>query len=176
MLSLYVGSWNLPKAVKRLSQTRWWMEVLSESTRGYDRGTKFTAYRSMETLPDYILIDQDTVHIEYFGSPHTWRWIADFKKLSVFGRSSFCLVFGVFDLTRNRITVFNCLPFRMIYRDKKNSCSAMNDRCRGIWMSEKSKRTLGLIYLMLSEETSSRETKGRIMKDLILPPFVRRKP
>ena len=49
------------------------MEVLSESTRDYDRGTKFTAYRSMETLPDYILIDQDTVHIEYFGSPHTWR-------------------------------------------------------------------------------------------------------
>jgi len=48
---------------------------LSESTRDYDRGTKFTAYRSIETLTDYILIDQDTVHIEYFSKEldGTWR-------------------------------------------------------------------------------------------------------
>lgn len=51
------------------------IEVLPESTRDYDRGTKFTAYRSVETLTDYILIDQDTVHIEYFSkeSDETWR-------------------------------------------------------------------------------------------------------
>jgi Uma2 family endonuclease len=51
------------------------IEVLSESTRDYDRGTKFTAYRSIETLTDYILVDQDTVHIEYFSkeSDGTWR-------------------------------------------------------------------------------------------------------
>jgi Uma2 family endonuclease len=51
------------------------MEVLSESTRDYDRGSKFTAYRSIETLTDYILIDQDTVHIEYFSKERdgTWR-------------------------------------------------------------------------------------------------------
>ena len=51
------------------------MEVLSESTKDYDRGTKFTAYRSIETLTDYILIDQDTVHIEYFSKERdgTWR-------------------------------------------------------------------------------------------------------
>ncbi|MCX5883599.1 MAG: Uma2 family endonuclease [Deltaproteobacteria bacterium] len=51
------------------------MEVLSESTKDYDRGTKFTAYRSIEALTDYILIDQDTVHIEYFSkeSDGTWR-------------------------------------------------------------------------------------------------------
>jgi len=51
------------------------MEVLSESTIDYDRGTKFTAYRSIETLTDYISIDQDTVHIEYFSKERdgTWR-------------------------------------------------------------------------------------------------------
>lgn len=51
------------------------MEVLSELTKDYDRGTKFTAYRSIETLTDYILIDQDTVHIEYFSKERdgTWR-------------------------------------------------------------------------------------------------------
>jgi Uma2 family endonuclease len=51
------------------------IEVLSESTRDYDRGTKFTAYRSIETLTDYLLVDQETVHIEYFSkeSDGTWR-------------------------------------------------------------------------------------------------------
>jgi len=51
------------------------IEVLSESTKDYDRGTKFTAYRSIETLTDYVLVDQDTVHIEYFSkeSDGTWR-------------------------------------------------------------------------------------------------------
>lgn len=51
------------------------IEVLSESTQDYDRGTKFTAYRSIDTLTDYILVDPDTVHIEYFSkeSDGTWR-------------------------------------------------------------------------------------------------------
>jgi Uma2 family endonuclease len=51
------------------------IEVLSEATRDYDRGSKFTAYRNIETLTDYMLVDQDTVHIEYFSkeSDGTWR-------------------------------------------------------------------------------------------------------
>jgi len=51
------------------------IEVLSESTRDYDRGTKFTACRNIQTLTDYILVDQDTAHIEYFSKETggTWR-------------------------------------------------------------------------------------------------------
>ena len=51
------------------------MEVLSESTKDYDRGSKFTAYRKIKTLKDYVLIEQDSVHIEYFfkESDETWR-------------------------------------------------------------------------------------------------------
>ncbi|MDI6794971.1 MAG: Uma2 family endonuclease [bacterium] len=51
------------------------MEVLSDSTKDYDRGTKFTVYRNIKTLQDYILIDQDIVHIEYFSKKEdgTWR-------------------------------------------------------------------------------------------------------
>ncbi len=33
------------------------VEVLSESTEGYDRGTKFELYRAVDTLQDYVLID-----------------------------------------------------------------------------------------------------------------------
>ncbi len=51
------------------------VEVLSESTKDYDRGSKFTAYRNIETLTDYLLVEQDSVHIEYFSkeSDGTWR-------------------------------------------------------------------------------------------------------
>lgn len=51
------------------------IEVLSDSTKDYDRGTKFTAYRNIKTLRDYILIDQESVHIEYFFKEEdgTWR-------------------------------------------------------------------------------------------------------
>ena len=51
------------------------IEVLSETTQDYDRGTKFSAYRTIPTLTDYILVDQKTVHIEYFSkeSDGTWR-------------------------------------------------------------------------------------------------------
>lgn len=41
----------------------------------HDRGTKFTAYRGIETLSDYLLIDRDVVHIESFAKEDdgTWR-------------------------------------------------------------------------------------------------------
>ena len=50
------------------------IEVLPESTRDYDRGSKFAAYRSIETLSDYILVDQDAVHIEYFSKEDDGTW------------------------------------------------------------------------------------------------------
>ena len=50
------------------------VEVLSESTKDYDRGTKFTAYRNIGTLTDYILVDQNTIHIEYFSKEGDGAW------------------------------------------------------------------------------------------------------
>ncbi len=41
-------------------------EVLSESTQAYDRGLKFAAYRQLETLKEYLLIDPDTRRVEVF--------------------------------------------------------------------------------------------------------------
>jgi Uma2 family endonuclease len=42
------------------------VEVLSESTREYDRGDKFGQYREIPTLRDYLLIEQDKVFVEHF--------------------------------------------------------------------------------------------------------------
>lgn len=41
-------------------------EVLSPATEAYDRGKKFGFYRMIDTLQDYILVDQDQMHVEHF--------------------------------------------------------------------------------------------------------------
>jgi Uma2 family endonuclease len=41
-------------------------EVLSESTQAYDRGIKFAAYRQIDALREYLLIDPDTRRVEVF--------------------------------------------------------------------------------------------------------------
>ena len=42
------------------------IEVLSTSTKGYDRESKFEAYRTISTFQEYLLIDQTRIHIERF--------------------------------------------------------------------------------------------------------------
>lgn len=42
------------------------IEVLSDSTEGYDRGKKFQHYRSIETLQEYVLVSQDEARIEKY--------------------------------------------------------------------------------------------------------------
>jgi len=50
------------------------IEVLSESTRDYDRGGKFAAYRELPSLTDYILIDQYQILIEHFARKSNELW------------------------------------------------------------------------------------------------------
>lgn len=42
------------------------IEVLSKSTREYNRGDKFKFYRSIETFEEYIFIDQYSYYVEQF--------------------------------------------------------------------------------------------------------------
>lgn len=42
------------------------VEVLSESTAAYDRGTKFAAYRKLESLDEYLLVDIDARRLELY--------------------------------------------------------------------------------------------------------------
>ena len=42
------------------------IEVLSPSTRNYDRGDKFNLYRDIPTLKEYILVDSQTISIAAF--------------------------------------------------------------------------------------------------------------
>ncbi len=50
-------------------------EVLSKSTSSRDRGDKFTYYRSIPELKEYILIDQYQIHIEHFSKTVDGNWL-----------------------------------------------------------------------------------------------------
>jgi Uma2 family endonuclease len=49
-------------------------EVLSDSTEGYDRGEKFTNYRQMASLQDYVLVSQRLPQIEQFQRGTEGKW------------------------------------------------------------------------------------------------------
>ncbi len=57
------------------------IEVLSPSTEVYDRGEKFSHYRQLESLKEYILVSQDKVNVErYLRKPDEWIYTY-FQKL-----------------------------------------------------------------------------------------------
>ena len=51
------------------------VEVLSESTKDYDRGGKFEQYRMIESFVEYVLIAQDKRHVEHFVRQAGNRWL-----------------------------------------------------------------------------------------------------
>lgn len=51
------------------------VEVLSDSTAAYDRGSKFAAYRMLESLQEYVLIDPEQRSLEIFRRLPSNDWL-----------------------------------------------------------------------------------------------------
>ena len=51
------------------------VEVLSESTAAYDRGLKFEVYRNIDTLKEYLLVEQDRRHADLFRKGNDGLWV-----------------------------------------------------------------------------------------------------
>jgi len=51
------------------------IEILSDSTANYDRGTKFKHYRTLDSLKEYILVAQDEYHIEHYVRQANNQWL-----------------------------------------------------------------------------------------------------
>ena len=59
------------------------IEILSPSTKGYDRGEKFRLYRDIPTLKEYILIDSESIAIEAFRINASGHWeLEEYKSLN----------------------------------------------------------------------------------------------
>src|SRR2546427_4844189 len=64
------------------------VEVLSESTAAYDRGGKFTHYRKLTSLMEYVFIAQTKPHIEHYVRQPDNRWLlAETNNLSTISTS-----------------------------------------------------------------------------------------
>ena len=50
------------------------IEVLSKSTKSYDRGDKFKLYRDIPTLKEYILVDSLSLKVEAFRISQSFHW------------------------------------------------------------------------------------------------------
>jgi Uma2 family endonuclease len=50
------------------------IEVLSDSTKGYDSSGKFEAYRTIPTFEEYLLVDKSKIYVEQFSKTGNKRW------------------------------------------------------------------------------------------------------
>jgi Uma2 family endonuclease len=50
------------------------IEILSPSTKSYDRGEKFKLYRDIPTLKEYILVDSESINIEAWRINEKNKW------------------------------------------------------------------------------------------------------
>jgi Uma2 family endonuclease len=50
------------------------VEVLSKSTEAFDRGAKFRAYRTLESLKEYVLVAQDSPSVEQYVKDGNGSW------------------------------------------------------------------------------------------------------
>lgn len=51
------------------------VEILSDSTADFDRGYKFTYYKSIESFTEYLLIAQDRPHVSQFVKQANNAWL-----------------------------------------------------------------------------------------------------
>jgi Uma2 family endonuclease len=57
------------------------IEVLSPSTKSYDRGDKFKLYRDIPSLKEYILVDSGSISVEVFRLNNKNHWeLEEYKK------------------------------------------------------------------------------------------------
>lgn len=54
------------------------VELLSNSTRNYDRGDKFQFYRSISTFQEYITIDQYRLEVEHYIKTGDGKWLISY--------------------------------------------------------------------------------------------------
>jgi Uma2 family endonuclease len=59
------------------------IEILSRSTRNYDRGDKFKLYRDIGSLREYILVDFESINIEAFRINEHDHWeLEEYSKVN----------------------------------------------------------------------------------------------
>ena len=76
-LSVYCGEgiYETLGGMEVLTNPQMIIEVLSPSTEAFDRGDKFTYYKSIESFSEYLLIATNRAHITQFIKQNENEWI-----------------------------------------------------------------------------------------------------
>lgn len=82
------------------------IEVLSKSTKGYDRGDKFRFYRTIPSFQEYILLDQNQMFMEQFSKQANKRW-----SYSVYDEEDTALVFSSFQVEVSLADIYDKVDF-----------------------------------------------------------------
>lgn len=78
-------------------------EILSKSTQDYDHGEKFSAYRSIDSFREYLLIDQYSFHIEHYVKTAANQWLlSEYDQPEIiFSLNTFDVQIAMVDLYEN---------------------------------------------------------------------------
>ncbi len=78
-------------------------EVLSKSTQNYDKSEKFTAYRTIPSFQEYLLINQYRIQVEHYVKTAANQWLlSEYEDPNtILSLSSFDLQIQITDLYEN---------------------------------------------------------------------------
>lgn len=81
-ISIYCPASSPFESVKLSQEPTVIIEIVSQSTKDYDRGTKFKLYRDIPSLKEYILIDSESIGVELFKLNSFNHWeLEEYKTL-----------------------------------------------------------------------------------------------
>lgn len=92
------------------------VEILSKSTKNYDRGDKFTFYKSIPTLREYILIDQTKIKVEQYSKTENKRWL-----YCEYDEEDTALVFNSFQLEVPLSAIYKKVNFEEVEKDNNQN-------------------------------------------------------
>ena len=94
------------KNTTTVTNARLVVEVLSKSTKNYDRGDKFDHYRSIPELQEYILIDQSCYHLMQYVKTDEKQWL-----LTDYTQVEDTLKFGSIDFSLTMSDIYDRVNF-----------------------------------------------------------------
>jgi len=101
-ISVYCGKPELADNDRSLLNPTVIIEVLSPSTRRYDRGGKFTLYRSIPSLQEYIMVDSENSLVEHFRKIKQDEWLLhEYKHQEILALTSLQIELKLTDIYEN---------------------------------------------------------------------------
>ncbi|MBE9122507.1 Uma2 family endonuclease [Tychonema sp. LEGE 07199] len=92
------------------------VEVLSKSTKNYDRGDKFKLYKTIPSFREYILIDQTQLNVEQYSKTENKRWL-----YSEYDEEDTALVFNSFEVEVPLSAIYKKVNFEEVEKENNQN-------------------------------------------------------